>query len=50
MTKIEVCEVTVVHEDVVERVQNMLPDLGGWYRFLKHSPMKQDLKLHFHLR
>ena len=29
MTIKEICEVTIVHEEVVERVQQALPDVGA---------------------
>ena len=35
MTIKEVCEVTVVHEEVVNRVQKMLPNLGGMVQIFK---------------
>lgn len=31
----EVCEVTIVHEEVVERVQNSMPDLSGMVQIFK---------------
>ena len=31
----EICEVTVVHEEVVERVQEMLPNLSGMVQIFK---------------
>ncbi|MHA6259856.1 ArsR/SmtB family transcription factor [Sporosarcina sp. CAU 1771] len=35
MTIKEVCEITVVHKEVVERVQNSLPDLTGMVQIFK---------------
>ncbi|MCZ2260387.1 ArsR/SmtB family transcription factor [Sporosarcina sp. G11-34] len=35
MTVKEVCELTVVHEEVVKRVQKNLPDLGGMVQIFK---------------
>jgi DNA-binding transcriptional ArsR family regulator len=49
MTKIDTCEVTVVHEEVVERVQNMLPDLGGMVQIFKALADDTRLKIAFSL-
>ena len=42
MTVKEVCEVTTVHEEVVNRVQKALPDMGRRSQYLRHWQMKQD--------
>lgn len=45
----EVCEITTVHDDVVERVQNMLPNLGGMVQIFKALADETRLKIAFSL-
>ena len=42
MTVKEVCEVTTVHEEIVNRVQKALPMWVGLLRYLRHWRMKLD--------
>lgn len=48
MTK-DICEVTVVHEDVVQRVQEALPDLGGMVHIFKALADETRLKIAYSL-
>lgn len=49
MTTKEVCEVTVVHEDVVERVQETLPKLDGVVKIFKALADETRLKIAYSL-
>ena len=49
MTVKEVCEVIMVHEEVVERVQIALPDLGATARIFKALADETRLKIAFSL-
>ncbi|WP_192598943.1 ArsR/SmtB family transcription factor [Sporosarcina limicola] len=45
----EVCEVTIVHDDVVSGVQKMLPDLGGMVQIFKALADETRLKIAYSL-
>ena len=45
----EVCEVTLVHEEAVIKVQNQMPDLSGVAKFLKALSDETRLKIAFAL-
>ncbi len=49
MTIKEVCEVTTVHEEVVTRVQNSLPDLGAAVQIFKALADETRLKIAYSL-
>ena len=49
MTIKEVCEVTIVHEEVVERVQKSCPDLGGMVQIFKALADETRLKIAYSL-
>lgn len=49
MTIKDTCEVTVVHEDVVQRVQEALPDLGGMVHIFKALADETRLKIAYSL-
>ena len=49
MTTKEICEVTVVHEDVVKRVQEMLPSLSGMLPIFKALADETRLKIAYSL-
>ena len=48
MTK-EICEVAIVHEDVVERVQRSIPDVGAAVQLFKALADETRLKIAFSL-
>ena len=48
MTK-EICEVTVVHEEVVKRVQQALPDMGAAVQLFKALADETRLKIAYSL-
>lgn len=45
----ETCEVTIAHEDVVKRVQERLPDLGGMLPIFKALADETRLKIAYSL-
>lgn len=49
MTIKEACEITVVHEDVVLRVQEALPDLGGVVQIFKALGDETRLRIAYSL-
>lgn len=49
MTIKEVCEVTIVHEEVVERVQKGLPDMGAAVQLFKALADETRLKIAYSL-
>ena len=49
MTIKEVCEVTTVHEEVVERVQKALPDVGAAVQIFKALADETRLKIAYSL-
>ncbi|MCG7336757.1 metalloregulator ArsR/SmtB family transcription factor [Sporosarcina sp. ACRSM] len=49
MTTKEVCEVTTVHEEVVTRVQNSLPELGAAVQIFKALADETRLKIAYSL-
>lgn len=49
MTSKEVCEVTTVHEEVVERVQQALPEVGAAVQIFKALADETRLKIAFTL-
>jgi ArsR family transcriptional regulator, lead/cadmium/zinc/bismuth-responsive transcriptional repressor len=49
MTIKEVCEVTIVHEEIVERVQQALPDLGAAVKIFKALADETRFKIAFSL-
>lgn len=49
MTIKEVCDVTIVHDDVVGRVQKMLPDLEGMVMIFKALADETRLKIAYSL-
>jgi DNA-binding transcriptional ArsR family regulator len=49
MTIKEVCEVTIVHENVVERVQKSIPALGGMVQIFKALADETRLKIAYSL-
>ena len=49
MTIKDICEVKVVHEDVVERVQGMLPNLSGMVQIFKALADETRLKIAYSL-
>lgn len=49
MTTKDICEVTVVHEEVVRRVQGALPNLGGVAQIFKALADETRLKIAYSL-
>ncbi|CAM3220897.1 metalloregulator ArsR/SmtB family transcription factor [Filibacter tadaridae] len=49
MTIKEVCEVTAVHDDIVDRVQKMMPDLGVVVQLFKALADETRLKIAYSL-
>lgn len=49
MTIKDVCDVTIVHEDVVERIQGMLPELDGMVQIFKALADETRLKIAYSL-
>ena len=49
MTIKEVCEISVVHEEVVERVQKTLPNLSGMVQIFKALADETRLKIAYSL-
>ena len=45
----DACEVVIVHEDVVERVQNAMPDVNGMARIFKALADETRLKIAYAL-
>ena len=49
MSTKDTCEVVIVHEDVVERVQNAMPDVNGMARIFKALADETRLKIAYAL-
>ncbi|MFS0577180.1 metalloregulator ArsR/SmtB family transcription factor [Sporosarcina sp. 179-K 3D1 HS] len=49
MTIKDVCETTIVHEEVVERIQGLLPDLDGMVQIFKALADETRLKIAYSL-
>ncbi|BAQ08975.1 metalloregulator ArsR/SmtB family transcription factor [Sporosarcina sp. FSL W7-1349] len=49
MTLKDVCDITVVHEEVVERIQGVLPELGGMVQIFKALADETRLKIAYSL-
>lgn len=49
MTNKELCEVTIVHEEIVENLQSKLPNLGGVVQIFKAFADETRLKIAYSL-